>query len=82
MPTKRLPDHSSVRWDEDLKPVVTKWFKKNPGWSISQLANMSIREFMKRGAIIEPVDGFDAKTREELIKSTIAEHADTIARLK
>lgn len=82
MQPKKLPDHSSVRWDEDLKPIVTKWFKQNPGWSISQLANMSIREFMKRGAIIEPVDGLDAKSREELIKSTIKEHADTIERLK
>lgn len=82
MPIKRLPDHSSVRWDEDLKPIVTRWFKQNPGWSISKLANLSLREFMKKGAIIEPVDGFNSKAQEELIKTTVEEHADTIARLK
>lgn len=45
-PRKRLPSQSSVRWDDDLQPLVLEWLEKNPDWNISQLANQAIRKFI------------------------------------
>ena len=55
---KKLPPQSSVRWEEDLQPLVAEWFKKNPGWTISQLANQAIRKFVMNAYVTEPVEEF------------------------
>jgi len=43
---KSLLPQSSVHWEEDLQHLVAEWFKKNPGWTVSQLANQAIRKFI------------------------------------
>lgn len=81
---KKLPQQSSVRWDEDLQPLVAQWFKKNPGWTISQLANQAIRKFVVTSYATEPVEmeSLDPKLREKLIDKIMSDHSDALERLK
>ena len=43
---KKLPAQCSIRWDKELQPAVEKWLEKNPGWTISRLANQAVRKFV------------------------------------
>lgn len=81
---KHLPHQSSVRWEEDLQPLVAEWFEKNPGWTISQLANQAIRKFVMTPYTTEPVEivPLDKKEGDRLIDKVMLEHADALERLK
>ncbi len=81
---KHLPHQSSVRWEEDLQPLVAEWFEKNPGWTISQLANQAIRKFVMTTYTTEPVElvSLGKKEGEKLIDKVMFEHADALERLK
>jgi len=81
---KKLPHQSSVRWEEDLQPLVAKWFKKNPGWTISQLANQAIRKFITAAYTTEPVELVPISKEEgdEMMDKIMIEHADALERLK
>lgn len=81
---KKLPQQSSVRWDQDLQPLVALWFKQNPGWTISQLANQAIRKFVVTAYTTEPVEmeSLDPKLREKLIDKIMSDHSDALERLK
>lgn len=81
---KRLPSQSSVRWDEDLQPLVAEWFEKNPGWSISQLANQAIRKFVTTPYTTLPVEVVTLNKKEglKLIDKAMRDHADALERLK
>lgn len=81
---KHLPDHSSIRWDKDLQKLVSVWFEKNPGWTISQLANQAIRKFVVSTYETKPVEVsvLEPKVREKLLDKIISEHSDALDRLK
>jgi hypothetical protein len=81
---KGLPSQSSVRWDKDLQPLVTEWFEKNPGWTISQLANQAIRKFVMTAYTTEPIEliPLGEKEGKKLIDKVMLEHADALERLK
>lgn len=81
---KQLPHQSSVRWDEDLQPLVEEWFEKNPGWTISQLANQAIRKFVLSPYSTNPVDLvlLDKEEGLKLADKAILDHADALERLK
>ena len=81
---KSLPHQSSVRWEEDLQPLVAEWFEKNPGWTISQLANQAIRKFVLSTYTTEAVElvPLGKKEGEKLIDKVMFEHADALERLK
>ncbi|WGL59047.1 hypothetical protein QEJ31_11005 [Pigmentibacter sp. JX0631] len=81
---KQMPHQSSVRWDEDLHPLVEEWFEKNPGWTISQLANQAIRKFVLSPYTTNPVELVSINSEEglNLADKAIIEHADALERLK
>jgi hypothetical protein len=81
---KRLPSQSSVRWDEDLQPLVGEWFKKNPGWTISQLANQAIRKFVVTSYTTLPIEAvtLDKEKGLKLLDKIMIDHADALERLK
>ncbi|RDB35047.1 MAG: hypothetical protein DCC88_12175 [Spirobacillus cienkowskii] len=83
-PRKRLPSQSSVRWDDDLQPLVAEWFEKNPGWNISQLANQAIRRFVLSHYSTIPVEliNLDKEESLKLLDKIILDHADALERLK
>jgi hypothetical protein len=82
--TRKLPHQSSVRLEEDLQPLVAEWFEKNPGWTISQLANQAIRKFVMTTYTTEPVElvPLSKKEGEKLMDKVMLEHADALERLK
>lgn len=81
---KKLPSQSSVRWDPDLQPFVAEWFEKNPGWTISQLANQAIRKFVMTTYVTEPIEIVTLSKTEsdKLIDKMMSDHADALERLK
>ncbi len=81
---KQLPHQSSVRWDEDLRALVEKWFEKNPGWTISQLANQAIRKFVLASYTTLPVElvSLDKEEGLKLADKAMHDHADALERLK
>ncbi len=83
-PRKRLPSQSSIRWDSDLQPYVAEWFEKNPGWTISQLANQAIRKFVMTTYTTEAVEmvSLNINEGEKLIDKVMSDHADALERLK
>ncbi len=83
-PRKRLPSQSSIRWDSDLQPYVAEWFEKNPGWTISQLANQAIRKFVMTTYTTEAVEmvSLNKNEGEKLIDKVMSDHADALERLK
>ncbi|WP_186647104.1 hypothetical protein [Fluviispira vulneris] len=83
-PRKRLPSQSSVRWDEDLQPLVAEWFEKNPGWTVSQLANQAIRKFVLSPYSTTPVElvPLDKGEAIKLADKIMLDHSDALERLK
>jgi hypothetical protein len=81
---KRLPHKSSVVWEEDLQKLAAEWFKKNPGWTISQVANQAVRKFMTSPFITEPVELVLTSRRkgEKMMEKMMEKHADALERLK
>ena len=81
---KKLPPQSSVRWEEDLQPLVAEWFKKNPGWTISQVANQAVRKFMTSPFTTEPVELVPAtkQNADKMMDKMLAKHVDALERLK
>ena len=85
LPTeKTLPQKSSVVWEDDLQKIAIEWFKKNPGWTISQVANQAVRKFMTSPFTTEPVELATISKQEgdKMMEKMMAKHADALERLK
>lgn len=81
---KTLPQKSSVVWEEDLQKLAVEWFKKNPGWTISQVANQAVRKFMTSPFTTQPVELMTISKQEgdKMRDKMMAKHADALERLK
>ena len=81
---KTLPHKSSVVWEDDLQKLAAEWFKKNPGWTISQVANQAVRKFMTSPFITEPVELVTISKAEgdKMMDKMMEKHADALERLK
>ncbi|MES2614645.1 MAG: hypothetical protein V4591_04435 [Bdellovibrionota bacterium] len=81
---KTLPQKSSIVWEDDLQRLAVEWFKKNPGWTISQVANQAVRKFMTSPFTTEPVELAIISKQEgdKMMDKMMAKHADALERLK
>lgn len=81
---KTIPRKSSVVWEDDLQKLAIEWFKKNPGWTISQVANQAVRKFMTSPFTTEPVELVPAtkQNADKMMDKMLAKHVDALERLK
>ena len=79
---KTIPRKSSVVWEDDLQKLGVEWFKKNPGWTISQMANQAMRKFSQ--FTTEPVELAPASKlqADKMMDKMLTKHADALKRLK
>lgn len=84
MRRRKLPTQSSIRWDKDLQTLVTKWCEKNPSFTISQLANQAIRDYIMKPHVIKAIEytDIDPKLWENTVSKIMQDYADDLELLK
>lgn len=45
----------SVRLDDDLESPVERWLEQNPGFTLSRLTNLALRQFISRPQTLQSI---------------------------
>lgn len=74
----------SFRLDSELKPVIKQWLDHHPGFSMSRLANLAIRNYVTNDQVLEAVETVHAskKAVKTSLKKMMKKHKKTLDELK
>lgn len=74
----------SFRLDSDLKPTIKQWLSHHPGFSMSRLANLALRNYVTNDQVLEAVETVHAskKAVKTSLKKMMKKHKKTLDELK
>ena len=74
----------NFRLDQETEALLDAWLAKNPGFSITQVANLALRSFVTQPFVLEAVslEKISDEKYYKALEQNISEHADALERLK